>query len=56
MKDFFAVFLMLVLVMAGILVFMFLGQVLGYFGMLIMEIVIVTAIILLAIRFIRPPR
>ena len=54
MKDFFAVLLMLILVMAGILIFMFLGETLGYFGMAILEIIIVTAIILLAIRYIRP--
>lgn len=56
MKDFFAVFIMLALVMAGILIFLFLAETLGIFGMAILEIIIVTAIILLAIRFIRPPR
>lgn len=54
MKDFAAVFLMLVLVMAGVLIFVFLADALGMYGMAILEIVIVVAIILLAIRFIKP--
>lgn len=54
MKDFAAVFLMLALVMAGILIFIFLADALGFFGMAILEIIIVVAIILLAIRYIKP--
>ena len=40
--------------MAGIFIFVFLAETLGIFGMAILEIVIVVAIILLAIRYIRP--
>lgn len=54
MKDFASVFLMLLLVMAGVLIFIFLADVLGMFGMAILEIIIVVAIILLAIRYIKP--
>lgn len=54
MKDFFAVFIMLALVMAGFLIFMFLGELLGIYGLAILEIIIVTAIILLAIKYIKP--
>lgn len=56
MKDFLGIFLMLLLVMAGILSFVFLSSALGYLGMALLEIIIVTAIILLAIRYIRPRR
>lgn len=54
MKDFAGIFLMLLLLMAGILIFIFLSDLLGFAGMAILEIIIVVAIILLAIRFIKP--
>lgn len=54
MKDFVGVFLMLLLVMAGILVFVFLSDILGFTGMALLEIIIVVGIILLAIRYIKP--
>ncbi|WP_169331916.1 hypothetical protein [Nafulsella turpanensis] len=54
MKDFAGVFLMLLLVMAGILAFVFLSELLGFVGMAILEIIIVVGIILLAIRLIKP--
>lgn len=56
MKDFLGILLMLLLVMSGILLFVFFSSALGYLGMAILEIIIVTAIILLAIRYIRPRR
>lgn len=45
---------MLLLVMAAILSFIFLGELLGVWGIALLEIIITVAIILLAIRFIRP--
>lgn len=56
MKDFLGIFLMLLLVMTGILLFVFFAATIGYLGMVLLEIIIVTAIILLAIRYIRPRR
>lgn len=56
MKDFFLVLLMLLLVITGILLFIFLAESIGFFGMAIVEIIIVTVIILLAIRYIKPRR
>lgn len=54
MQDFYKVLLMLLLVMAAILSFIFLGELLGVWGIALLEIIITVAIILLAIRFIRP--
>lgn len=56
MRDFFGVFLMLLLVITGIFLFVFFGNFFGYVGLAIIEIVIVTAIILLAIRYFRSRR
>lgn len=54
MQDFFKVLLMLLLVMAAILSYIFLGELLGVWGIALLEIIITVAIILLAIKFIRP--
>jgi hypothetical protein len=56
MKDFFGIFLMLLLVVTGIFTFVFFGNFFGYIGLAILEIIIVTAIILLAIRYFRSRR
>jgi hypothetical protein len=56
MRDFLNVFLMLALVMVAILVFIFLADLLGVWGLALLEIIITVGIILLAIRFIRPNR
>lgn len=54
MRDFFNVFLLLSLVMLAVLAFIFLAELLGVWGLAILEIIISVAIILLAIRFIKP--
>lgn len=54
MRDFGAVFLMLLLVMAGVLTFNFLSDIPGFAGMAILEIIIAAGIILPAIRFVKP--
>ena len=54
MRDFRNVFLMLFLVLVSILAFFFLAELLGVWGLAILEIVITVGIILLAIRLIRP--
>lgn len=54
MRDFFNVFLMLFLVVIAILAFIFLAELLGIWGLAILEIIISVGIILLAIKFIRP--
>lgn len=56
MQDFFKVLLMLLLVLAGLLGFIFLSRWLGIWGLAILEIVLTTAIILLAIKFVRSRR
>ena len=56
MKDFFGVFLMLLLVVTGILILYLFYSTLGYMALAIIEIIIVTAIILLAIRYFRSRR
>lgn len=54
MQDFYKVLLMLLLVMAAILSYIFLAELLGVWGIALLEIIITVAIILLAIRFINP--
>ncbi|AHM59984.1 hypothetical protein D770_08605 [Flammeovirgaceae bacterium 311] len=54
MRDFIRVFMLLVLVMSAILAFIFLADLLGIWGLAILEIIITVGIILLAIRYIRP--
>lgn len=56
MQDFFKVLLMLLLVMAAILAFIFFAELLGVWGLALLEIVITVGIILLAIKFIKPRR
>ncbi len=47
---------MLLMVLAAILSFIFLSEALGIWGLVLLEIIITTAIILLAIKFIRPTK
>ncbi|EMR01580.1 hypothetical protein [Cesiribacter andamanensis] len=54
MQDFLNVFLLLALVLLAILAFIFLADLLGVWGLALLEILITVGIILLAIRFIRP--
>ena len=54
MRDFLNVFMMLALVMLAVLAFIFLAELLGIWGLAILEIIISVGIILLAIKFIRP--
>ncbi|WP_224997999.1 hypothetical protein [Cesiribacter sp. SM1] len=54
MRDFLNVLLLLVLVMSAILAFIFLADLLGVWGLAILEIIITVVIILLAIRYIKP--
>lgn len=54
MQDFYKVLLMLLLVMAAILSYIFLAELLGVWGIALLEIIITVAIILLAIRFVNP--
>jgi hypothetical protein len=56
MKDFLGIFLMLLLIVTGICFFVFFGNFFGYIGLAILEIIIATAIILLAIRYFRSRR
>lgn len=56
MKDFFGVFLMILLVITGILLLYLLYDTVGYIGLAIIELFIVTLIILLAIRYFRSRR
>lgn len=51
MQDFLKVLIMLLLVLTGMLAFIFLSRWLGIWGLAVLEIIIVTVIILLAIRF-----
>lgn len=54
MRDFFKVFLLLALVLLAIVSFIFLAELLGVWGLALLEIIITVGIILLAIKFIRP--
>ncbi len=56
MRDFFGVFIMILLVITGVCVFVFFGNFFGYIGLAIFEIIIVTVIVLLAIRYFRSRR
>lgn len=56
MKDFFGVFLMLLLIVTGIFILYLFYGTMGYIALALIEIVIVTAIILLAIRYFRSRR
>jgi hypothetical protein len=56
MQDFLKVLLMLLLVLTGLLGFIVLSRWLGIWGLAILEILITTAIILLAIKFVRSRR